>query len=154
MTGAAPVGAAGVLECQISMQLAMKPVPLTQRFEFSVLSGGGSCTADGNGSYIAQVLAGSGSSKGFGPGSDCPSEETRAFSLDVSLSLTSTSSGTVRNVTETFGAPGVIALPGTAAVVVTSPGKTDGAGDFSYRIYHQCPPGGEQSALFIGTLAN
>jgi hypothetical protein len=154
MIGASPVGAAGPLQCQISMQLAMRVVPLTNKVEFTVASGGGSCFADGQGTYVAQVIAGSGSSKGFGPGSDCPSEETRNFSLDLNLSLTSTSTGLVKTTQQTLSVPGVAALPGSTPVVVSSTGETEGAGDLSYRIYHQCPPGGENSALFVGTLAN
>jgi hypothetical protein len=154
MIAAAPAGAASELQCQISMQLAMKVVPVTHKTEFTVLTGGGSCFADGGGTYVAQVLGGTGHSKGFGPGSGCPTADTQDFTLEVNVALTSTSTGLVRTQTETFSAPGVIALPGTAPVVVSSPGKTDGAGDLSYRIYHQCPPGGDNSALFVGVLAN
>jgi hypothetical protein len=154
MMSAAPAGAAAPLQCQISMQIVMKVVPLTERVEFTVSTGGGSCFADGAGTYVANILSGTGRSKGFGPGDACPSNETRNFSLDVTLALTSTSTGLVKTVAQTFDAPGVAALPGTTPVVVTSPGKSDGAGDFSYRIYHQCPPGGENSALFVGVLAN
>jgi len=154
MMSASPAGAAAPLQCQISMQIIMKVVPLTEKVEYTVSTGGGSCFADGSGTYVANILSGTGKSKGFGPGDACPSNETRNFSLDLTVALTSTSTGLVRTVTETFDAPGVAAVPGTTAVTVTSPGKTDGAGQLSYRIFHQCPPGGENSAMFAGVIAN
>jgi hypothetical protein len=151
---AAPAVAAPPLQCQISMQLSMKVVPLTNKVEFTVVNGGGSCFADNSGTHVANVLGGTGHSNGFGPGDACPTSSTQDFSLDLNVALTSTSTGLVRTQTVTLSAPGFVALPGTAPVQVSSPGKADGAGDLSYRVYHNCPPGGENSALFVGILAN
>src|SRR5947209_5252266 len=96
MIAAVPAGAADALRCQIPMQLAMKVVPITHKTEFTVLTGGGSCVAAGGGTYVVQVLGGTGHTQGFGPGVGCPTQVTRDFTLEMSVALTNTSTGLVR----------------------------------------------------------
>jgi hypothetical protein len=142
------------LQCQISMQTAVTFVPVTHRADYTVLLGGGSCVDDLGGTYVANVIGGTGHSNGFGPGTNCPTSYTQDFTLTVSVTLTSTSTGLSRTVAETFSAPGPVALPGTAPVTATSPTKTSGGGLFSYRIFHECPPNGNGATLYAGTIAN
>jgi hypothetical protein len=130
-------------------------VPLTGMEEFTVVLGGGSCYSDMEGTYIATVLSGAGTSRGFGPGTNCPTSTTENFRLTLTVQLLSTSTGQLRTVTQTLTAPpGVNTLPGSQPVTATAPLKDPGAGVLSYRIFHQCPPDGENSALYVGTIAN
>jgi hypothetical protein len=154
MVSVTPASAATPLQCQISMQTNVSFVPVTHRADYTVVLGGGSCSDDLGGTYVASVIGGTGHSAGLGPGTNCPTSDTQDFTLTVSLTLTSTSTGLSRTVAETFSAPGIVPLPGSAPVTTTSPTKTSGAGVFSYRVFHECPPDGNGATLYVGTIAN
>ena len=91
---------------------------------------------------------------GLGPGNGCPTSSASDFAFSMTLRLTSFGTGLERVMTVNLSAPGPILLPGVQPVLTSNPaasGRT-GAGTFSYRIYSNCDPFGDNATQFEGNI--
>ena len=106
------------------------------------LNGAGECTAPDS-TYQAQIV-GTGTSVGLGL-CDASLVVTN-LSIDVTLTLTSFTTGVVSTRLEKFSSP-ITTFPIATPFIVTGPGNIVGAGNLDTHIFLHCPPGGTPSAF-------
>lgn len=105
----------------------------------------GSCMGDNQGTYFADITAVGGSDT-LGACDNQGSLLMQAFELSVTVTLTSTSTGVVKVLTETWSAP-LTTFPIATPFLVSDGGMMSendfvGAGTILTHIYGNCPPGG------------
>lgn len=110
------------------------------------LTGGGTC-ADSSTTYTTDIVA-AGTSSGLGV---CDvTGVVQNLSLDVSVTMTSTTDGSVRALSEQFASP-LTTYPIATPFLVAKNSKTIGAGNLDTHLFVHCPPGGTPSTFLVWT---
>ena len=109
----------------------------------------GSCMGENQGTYFADVTAVGSSDTLGGCDDDGSNPIMTGFELAVTVTLTSTGTGAVKVLTETWSAP-LTTFPTATPFLISDGGMTSGndyvgAGNLLNRLYRLCPPGGSPS---------
>jgi len=146
---ATPAIAAGQIVCNAAGIVTIIPAPPGPGANQWSIVAKGSCMGDNQGTYFADITAIGGSDTLGSCDGDGTNPIMQDLSLAVTVTLTSTSTGATKVLTETWGAP-TTTFPTATPFLISDGGMVSGndfvgGGSIVTRLYRNCPPDGVPS---------
>jgi hypothetical protein len=146
---ATPAMAAGQIACNAAGIVSIIPNPPGPGANQWTIVAKGSCLGDNQGTYVADITAIGGSDTLGSCDGDGTNPIMQDLSLAVTVTLTSTSTGATKVLTETWSAP-ITTFPTATPFLISDGGLMSendfvGAGAILTHLYRLCPPAGTPS---------